>query len=112
MAQERRKFYRWPLSIHCVCRSEEGTFTGEISNLSFGGARVVRATTIPPEGTDIEIVLHRKDYSVSFRCHVYYVEQSEDAAFGIEFYGTLEERTQKLLPLMRSSVETGEDSVH
>jgi hypothetical protein len=84
-----------------------------VENISFGGARIVRATSVPPEGTDIEVIFHRKDYSVAMKSHVYYVEAAGEAAFGIEFYGSLEERTQKLLPLMRSSVgRTGEDSVH
>lgn len=109
MLKDRRKFYRWQTSISCVCQSEEGTFTGEIANLSLGGARIVRPSSIPVEGIDLDVVLHRKDYSVTLKAHVYYVEaEGEEDSFGIEFYGSLHERTQKLLPLFRQYLNEGE----
>ena len=109
MLKDRRKFYRWQTSISCVCQGEAGTFTGEIANLSLGGARIVRPSSLPPEGIDLDVVLHRKDYSVSLKAHVFYVEPVEDdQAFGIEFYGSLHERTQKLLPLFRQYLSEGQ----
>ncbi len=113
MLKDRRKFHRWQTSISCVCRGEAGTFTGEIANLSLGGARIEQPSSFPPEGIDLEVILHRKDYSVSLRAHVFYVEPEEEVkAFGIEFYGTLHERTQKLLPLFRQYLNEGQGAVH
>jgi hypothetical protein len=108
MLKDRRKFHRWQTSISCVCQGEGGTFTGDIANLSLGGARIVQPSSLPPEGIDLEVVLHRKDYSVSLRAHVFYVEAGEEKAFGVEFYGSLHERTQKLLPLFRQYLSEGQ----
>ncbi len=109
MLKDRRKFYRWQTSISCVCQSEGETFTGEIANLSLGGARIVQPSGLPPEGIDLNVVLHRRDYSVSLKAHVFYVEPAdEEKAFGVEFYGSLHERTQKLLPLFRQYLSEGQ----
>jgi hypothetical protein len=109
MLKDRRKFYRWQTSISCVCRGNGCTFTGEIENLSLGGARIVNPSSLPPEGIDLDVVLHRRDYSVSLKAHVFYVEaEAAEMAFGIEFYGTLHERTQKLLPLFRQYLSEGQ----
>ena len=103
MLRDRRRFYRWPVSIACIIEAEEGTFTGKVVNLSFGGARVEDTDRIPREGSDIRITLHLRDYSVTLSAHVYYASP-EDPVFGIEFYGSLVERTRQLLPLFRHSV--------
>lgn len=105
MLRDRRRSHRWPVSIPCVCEAEEGNFTGRVVNLSFGGARVEDTQRIPREGSDLRITLHQRDYGVSLSAHVFYASP-EDPVFGIEFYGSLVERAQKLLPLFRRSAGT------
>jgi hypothetical protein len=104
MLRDRRRFHRWTVSIPCICEAEEGSFTGKVVNLSFGGARVENTDRIPREGSDLQITLHLKDYSVSLSAHVFYIDP-EDQHFGIEFYGSRVERIRQLLPLFRASVE-------
>lgn len=102
MLRDRRKFYRWTTGLDCFFRSGEQAGTGRVVNLSFGGARVVCRPPAPAEGAEIEVTIHRPDYSTSLQAHVYYTEASgEETVFGLEFYGGFHEKSSKLMPLFR-----------
>lgn len=100
MLKDRRRFFRWPVDAQCLAIDEFGTLTGEVANLSFGGARIENPTRLPVEGSDLQLVIHRPDYSVSLKAHVYWVDrESQPRAFGVEFYGSFRDRSTHLLPL-------------
>lgn len=102
MLRDRRKFYRWAAGLDCFFNCEDRTLAGQVVNLSFGGARVVCAGAAPVEGTDIDLTIHRPDYSTTLRAHVFYSEQLDEGfVFGLEFYGGFHEKSTKLMPLFR-----------
>lgn len=90
----------------CICSLGSVSAPGEVTNLSFGGARIARCPAEPAAGSDIEITLHRPDHSVTLRAHVFYVEKQDNFySFGVEFYGSFHERSGKLLPFFREGSE-------
>ncbi|GAB4246160.1 MAG: hypothetical protein Kow00109_22230 [Acidobacteriota bacterium] len=102
MLKDRRRFFRWPVDAQCLVIDELGTISGELVNLSFGGARIENPTRLPVEGSDVQLVIHRPDYSASLKAHVFWVAaERRPAAFGVEFYGSFSERSAQLLPLFR-----------
>ncbi len=102
MLHERRKFYRWASGLQCLFEVGGQAHTGQVVNLSFGGARIHTLGQAPPEGADIELTIHRPDYGTSLRAHVFYSEPCEQGSvFGVEFYGGFHEKSAKLLPLFR-----------
>ncbi|GAB4130948.1 MAG: hypothetical protein Kow001_24460 [Acidobacteriota bacterium] len=115
MLHERRKFYRWATGLQCVFEVGGQAHTGQVVNLSFGGARIQTSGLAPPEGADIELTIHRPDYGTSLRAHVFYSESSpQGSVFGVEFYGGFHEKSAKLLPLFRdcAPIEPPPDSTH
>jgi len=102
MLRDRRRFYRWQFAVPCILQTEHEALVCEVVNLSFGGAKVSIPKELPLEGADVGLVLHQNDYSISLSAHVFYVENVAGGWFlGVEFYGSLPERSQKLLPLFR-----------
>jgi len=102
MLHDRRRFYRWKLQAPCLCIDEHGSFTADVSNLSFGGARVENPARIPAEGSELRIIIVHDEGSISLTGHVFWVSPpGEPPAFGVEFYGSFRERSRNLLPLFR-----------
>lgn len=102
MLHDRRRFYRWKLQAPCLCIDEHGSFTADVSNLSFGGARVENPERMPTEGSELRIIIVHAEGSISLTGHVFWVSPAgEPPAFGVEFYGSFRERSRNLLPLFR-----------
>lgn len=102
---EKRKFHRWPCSLKCSCKSETIEFTGTIVGLSFDGACIAEPSAIPPEGSDLIVYVQTPEESVSIGAHVVYQTEGMDQ-IGLQFYGPVEERSQKLLPLFKRYVDS------
>ena len=112
--KERRKFVRKQFRIPCHFTWEGRTISGVVLNLSYGGLRISGAATVPPDGADIAVTL---ELSSHYQCTlVAFVVRSETkspdgGAFGVEFYGSLEERSEKLTPIFGEAFP-GNTSVH
>jgi hypothetical protein len=107
---DRRKFHRWESKIPCHCKGEDISLSGLVTNLSFKGARVTNPSQIPEEGSEILVTLHPGKERVLLKARVVYTmcrinPPGVEEQFGIEFYGTWDERLEKLMPLFRKYIE-------
>lgn len=106
MKGDRRRFHRWDADIACTCRTEHLCWPARIVDFSYGGARIVQSSIFPPEGEEVEIIFHTgNDQTVRARVVYAIPLQREKTAFGAAFYGDIEEKRLKLLPVFRKLVE-------
>lgn len=102
---DRRRFHRWPCSLKCGFDSTYTGQPGQISDISYGGARVRAFDILPSEGEDIgfRITTEENSESIELTAHVAYVD--EDGFFGIQFYLNPIQKSEFLVPLFKSQVE-------
>jgi hypothetical protein len=85
-AQENRQFGRLRASLPCSVAWEEAVFPAEVTNLSHGGALIMRAGRLP---------------KIRFRARARQSsEHDPPASFGVEFSETHQEIESKLIRLM------------
>ncbi len=99
--QENRRFRRLRASIPCSVVWEEEVFPAEVTNLSHGGALIMRAGRLPEEGAPIVVVLQVGQEEIRFRAQARQItENDQPASFGIEFKETPQQIESKLIRLM------------
>ena len=99
--QENRRFRRLKASIPCSVVWEEEVFPAEVTNLSHGGALIMRAGRLPEEGAPIVMVLEVGQQEIRFRAQARQItENDQPASFGLEFRETPQEIESKLIRLM------------
>ncbi len=99
--QENRRFGRLRASIPCSVAWEEEVFSAEVTNLSHGGALIMRAGRLPEEGARVVVVLQLSQEEIPFRAQARQItENDQPASFGIEFSETRQEIESKLIRLM------------
>jgi len=94
--KEHRQFYRRQVRIPCEVKWEFETAKAEVTDLSFGGARISCAEFVPPVGADIRLKVVYEDEALWFDARV--IHQHSDF-FGVQFYGAPLEKSTKLLRL-------------
>lgn len=99
--QENRRFRRLRASIPCSIAWEEEVFPAEVTNLSHGGALIMRAGRLPDEGAPIVVVLQVRQEEIRFRAQVRQITANDQpASFGIEFRETPQQIESKLIRRM------------
>ncbi len=99
--QENRRFRRLKASIPCSIAWEEEVFSAEVTNLSHGGALIMRAGRLPEEGAEVLLVLQVSQEEIRFRAVARQItDNDQPASFGIEFRETPQEIESKLIRLM------------
>ena len=99
--QENRRFRRFRTSIPCSVAWEEEVFPAEVTNLSHGGALIMRAGRLPDEGAPIVVGLQVRQEEIRFRAQVRQITANDQpASFGIEFRETPQQIESKLIQLM------------
>ena len=99
--QENRRFLRLRASIPCSVAWEEEVFSAEVTNLSHGGALILRAGRLPEEGAQVVVVLQVSQEEIRFRAQARQItDNDQPASFGIEFSETQQEIETKLIRLM------------
>jgi len=125
--QERRQLYRWKVSIPCTMERGDTIITGQIANLSLGGALITHVDAVPPEGVPLIVRFQVEKETVelegklihtinlSFRgpwiVQVSAMEDGQVGSFGVEFQGSLEEIRSKLIPVFRNLASVVTDDV-
>jgi len=94
---EKRKFHRWPCSFSCDTRIESGEYKGTVSDLSYGGARVVQTAALPLPGIPIQLTIYSDDEAqgTCLQGRVTHVSK-ENSFFGVQFYGNSDEVNDRL----------------
>jgi len=105
--QERRQFQRWNCLIPCICSGEGLFLTGQVVDLSYGGACIAKPTETPRVGTELDVAF---DGTFALKARVVYLNLEGDNPkhrdhFGLAFSGTWTEKLEKLKPLFRRHVE-------
>ncbi len=116
--QERRQLYRWKVSIPCTLERGDTIITGQIANLSLGGALITQMDAVPPEGVPFivrfqvekeRVELESKlihAINLSFRgpwiVQVSAMEDGQVGSCGVEFQEPEEEMRTKLRPVFRA----------
>ena len=104
-SQDNRQFKRWQVSLPCKVYRDTDPIRGTITNISYGGALVAQAHSVPPLGAKVFLELASAgdqvllDGQITARVvHQIWeaVDQGETGAFGIEFSDTPEEIQEKL----------------
>ncbi len=99
--QENRRFGRLRASIPCSVAWEEEVFSAEVTNLSHGGALIMRAGRLPDEGAQVVVVLQVSQEEIRFRAQARQItENDQPASFGIEFSEPPQKIESKLIRLM------------
>ena len=97
---ERREFKRRGCLMQCRCQGEHIYFSGQVVNLSFGGAGIAGTNNVPAKGTKLQVEILLPWKTIELRSRVVWVkpvaEKKGTADFGVEFLETLSERQQKL----------------
>ena len=105
--RERRQFQRWKCLISCICSGQGLFLTGQVVDLSYGGACVAKPTEIPPVGIELDVAF---DGTFALKAKVVYLNLERDNPkhrdhFGLEFSGAWKEKLEKLKPLLQRYVE-------
>ena len=99
--QENRRFLRLKASLPCSVAWEEEVFPAEVTNLSHGGALIMRAGRLPEEGAPVVVVLQVSQEEIRFRAQVRQIaDNDQPASFGIEFRESSQQIESKLIRLM------------
>ena len=101
--QERREFQRWRCLIPCICSSGSLFLTGEIVDLSYGGACVTNPTEIPQVGSELDVAV---DGKFALKARVVYLNRKQDNPkhrdhFGLEFSESWPQKVGKLKLLLQ-----------
>ena len=108
---ERRRFERLPASFLCTVHWQDCEISGQISNISLGGAFVTQVNTIPPEGAPVVLAFQFRDNQLSLKGEINskvvhslkkFLEDSEIGYLGVQFM----EPPEKLESLLNSVIET------
>ncbi len=76
-------------------------FPAEVTNLSHGGALIMRAGRLPKEGAPVVVVLQVSQEEIRFRARARQnTELDPPVSFGVEFSETHQEIESKLIRLM------------
>ena len=94
--KEHRQFYRRKVRFPCQVKWESETAEAEVTDLSFGGARISCTEFVPPVGADIRLKVVYEGETLWFDARV--IHQHSDF-FGVKFYGAPVEKSTKLLRL-------------
>ena len=97
-----RQFHRQKVRLPCQVKWESETAEAEVTDLSFGGARIACTEFIPPVGVDIKCKVVYEGESLWFDARV--IHQHSDF-FGVKFYGAPIEKSTKLLRLYRTYLQ-------
>lgn len=102
-----RLFHRWNLQVPCICNWEGQAINATTINLSVGGACLTHPVVNPPEGADIVLtLLPQRQHAVIQAKVVHRGMQSGElpgvGRFGVRFYGSHQERSRILLPILTS----------
>ncbi len=99
-----RAFQRIDLSIPCLVLYDDGMITGEITNISLGGAFISKASETLAEGSPVILILQKKQ-DIKLRAtvdstiiHSFQEVGGDDPtnSFGVRFEESLSEVTDKL----------------
>ena len=106
--QEKRHFKRWPTSIPCTVLWEDQVITGELVNISLGGALIASPNAIPPIYDSVIVTFHYETQVVlEAQVESQVIHRSAEAveiggigSFGVEFQESLTRMRRKLSPLL------------
>ena len=106
--KENRHFKRWRTSIPCAVLWEDRVISGEIANISFGGAWIVSVGAVPPVHAAVTVAftyMSEELFTVRVECRIAHlreeaVETGGSGGFGVEFQEALEKIRPELLPLL------------
>jgi len=107
---DKRRFHRWPCSIPCRCKTEREILDAVLIDISYDGARLDKAHRLPAEGCEVELTLHLPDDDLQMRARIVYSRPDFPQPrnqFGIQFYGSEEEKQRKLLPIYQKYLADG-----
>ncbi|MDA2924156.1 PilZ domain-containing protein [Acidobacteria bacterium AH-259-L09] len=111
--EERRRFKRWEILIPCTVEWQGSSTTGQITNLSFGGALIKQANAAPPKGTPVIVTFQVKKEPVELEgrlagriVHTFrqFTERGDIICFGVQFEEPVEEVRSKLIPVFQTFV--------
>jgi len=110
--QENRRFGRLRASLPCSVAWEKEVFPAEVTNLSHGGALIMRAGRLPEEGAQVVVVLQVSQEEIRFRAQVRHsTANDQPASFGIEFNETRQEIESKLVRLVDALLPNDVDTL-
>ncbi len=108
---ERRRFKRWNVSIPCTVAWGEYRISGQVKNLSLGGALISRLDGVPPPvGASVYIAFSTGEgklnvlssvYSTVVRTVLEIVEDQDVGSIGIQFEDLSEEITTRLKAMIK-----------
>lgn len=107
--KERRGFPRHVVSIPCTLYWHGHIIRGEISNLSLGGALIIRLSAVPPEHALVVLTFQVEKKQVLLRGELTSrvihtikesVEEGEVGSIGIQFQDSIEQVRSQLVPLL------------
>lgn len=93
--EDRRRSLRWGGSLACRLSCGGESLTGQVSDLSFEGARVEVVANLPPKGSEILLTLRPERENVTLKAKVIYAERSQ---LGVQFCGIRSENLEVLRP--------------
>jgi len=109
--KERRGFPRHEVAIPCTLYWHGHIIRGEISNLSLGGALIIRLSAVPPEHALVVLTFQVEKKQVLLRGELTSrvihtikesVEAGEVGSIGIQFQDSIEQVRSQLVPLLRA----------
>jgi len=84
----------------CRCAGKGYLVNGYVVNLSYGGAGIAGAKTLPTSGMELTITIRPMKEKIELRSKVVWVnsksEEHGPATFGVEFLDALEARKEKI----------------
>ena len=107
--KERREFKRYEVSIPCTVFWHGHIITGQIANLSLGGAFIVRLNAIPPKHALVVLAFQVEERQVQLRGELTSrvihtikesIEQGEVGSIGVQFQDPIEEVRSQLSPVV------------
>ncbi len=111
---ERRRFQRWEIQLPCKVRWKDYIITGQIINLSLGGALIDQVNAIPSVGAKVVVEFQDEKGKVSLACKanstIVHSRWSEGAAgrFGVQFQEPTEVITSKLKGVLETIEEAAQ----
>ena len=100
-SKENRRFNRLRAAISCSVAWKDGIYRAQVTNLSHGGALIMRAGRLPEEGAPVVVVLQVSQEEIRFRAQVRQIaDNDQPASFGIEFRESSQQIESKLIRLM------------
>ena len=104
--EDRRKFKRWTVSIPCTVEWKDLRITGKIANVSLGGALIIQANALPPEGASVTITFEAEREQIRLKgrikskvIHTIWeiIEKGGIGSLGVKFEESTEKVREKLM---------------